>query len=432
MPFGFGKKKPKPAQVAEKVTSPKANVGEIKSPKLKGKKGIKSVVSKKKKRFIEDGFDLDLSYITPQIIAMGFPSIGAEALYRNSMVDVKRFLETKHAGHYKVYNLCAEKEYDEKEFPEFARYGHLDHNPPPFDVLAGCCRDMKAYIARDEKNVAVLHCKAGKGRTGTVISSYLQLSGEADDADEAMNMFGKARTKNNKGVTIPSQQRYVQLYGSFVKNELKQGNAPPERQVVLKRVLLTHAPKFDRSGGCDPFFKILDGVNLEKLYDMRKDKDNKIKGWRKEATREFLVDVPLNGDLKIVFYDHNRVGAPDKMFSLWLHTGFLKRNHYVFSQDMLDGASKDTKNEHFHPSFNCELFFEGIPEKEETGLHQHDAIDTAFHPEKKSKYFLDDDQKDEISEEDEDDIEALSEDEDGTVQVENLDDGEEEYEEEKE
>ena len=31
---------------------------------------VRSMVSKKKKRFTEDGFDLDLSYVTPRIIAM--------------------------------------------------------------------------------------------------------------------------------------------------------------------------------------------------------------------------------------------------------------------------------------------------------------------------------------------------------------------------
>ena len=81
------------------------------------------VVSKKKKRFIDEkeGFNLDLTYIGgkpqrpggggSQLIAMGFPSEGMEALYRNSMSEVKRFFNERHADKFKIYNLCHEKAY---------------------------------------------------------------------------------------------------------------------------------------------------------------------------------------------------------------------------------------------------------------------------------------------------------------------------------
>jgi len=53
---------------------------------------LKHLVSKNKNRYQDGKFDLDLSYITPKIVAMGFPSIGKEALYRNSISDVKSFM----------------------------------------------------------------------------------------------------------------------------------------------------------------------------------------------------------------------------------------------------------------------------------------------------------------------------------------------------
>lgn len=69
------------------------------------KNPIKALVSKRKKRFEWDGYDLDLAYITDNIIAMGFPSEKLESIYRNSMTEVQRFLQERHANHYRVYNL---------------------------------------------------------------------------------------------------------------------------------------------------------------------------------------------------------------------------------------------------------------------------------------------------------------------------------------
>ena len=131
-------------------------------------------MSKKKKRYVNDGLDLDLTYILPNIIAMGFPAERIHGMYRNSMVDVQNFFNKKYPGFYKIYNLCSEKQYKEDSFQQCSQiYTFDDHNAPPFDMMLAFCEDVAEFVKRNPKCVAAIHCKAGKGRTGLMICCYL-------------------------------------------------------------------------------------------------------------------------------------------------------------------------------------------------------------------------------------------------------------------
>ena len=49
---------------------------------------IRTVVSGKKNRFCEGGYNLDLTYVTSRIVAMAFPAEGIEGMYRNPIDQV--------------------------------------------------------------------------------------------------------------------------------------------------------------------------------------------------------------------------------------------------------------------------------------------------------------------------------------------------------
>ena len=344
---------------------------------------IRGVVSKKKKRFNESGYDLDLTYITPQIIAMGFPSTGQEALYRNPMAEVQRFFKERHDRCHKVYNLCSERSYQPTDFHQTERFPFDDHNPSALDMIGRFCSSVERYLAESPSNVVAIHCKAGKGRTGMMIACVLLHLGVCKSADESLALFGEMRTSNKKGVTIPSQVRYVYYYEQLLRRPEVTTNT-----YQITHVRMVTVPNFDPSvmgGGCDPYFHVRLLQNLGASKDQATAaaggvtwKERKVFNYLKAGVKvkkcypvERFVDLDcskmnilIRGDTKIVFFDWDQLSNDDKMCHLWFHTAFVERNFLVFDKSVIDKACKDKHCRTFDSNFKIEIYLHRVDDKE--------------------------------------------------------------------
>lgn len=200
---------------------------------------LRQLVAGPRSRHPEAG--LDLCYVTDQIIATSGPSgTYPQRAYRNPLDQLVKFLDYKHGQDWSIWEFRAEGTgYPDSEvYNRILHYPWPDHHPPPFRLVPMIMASMRNWL-RDENGkdrpgrVVVVHCKAGKGRSGTIASSYL-ISECGWAASDALIRFTERRMRPGfgQGVSIPSQLRWV----AYVDRWANSSKIYVERQIEIMEV----------------------------------------------------------------------------------------------------------------------------------------------------------------------------------------------------
>uniref|UniRef100_A0ABI7YRH2 Phosphatidylinositol-3,4,5-trisphosphate 3-phosphatase n=1 Tax=Felis catus TaxID=9685 RepID=A0ABI7YRH2_FELCA len=320
------------------------------------------LVSENKRRYKKDGFDLDLTYVTERIIAMSFPSSGQQSFYRNPIKEVVRFLDTKHQDHYQVYNLCSERAYDPKYFHYRVRRIMIDdHNVPTLSEMLAFTKEVDEWMAQDDENIIAIHCKGGKGRTGTMACACLIASEIFTTAEDSLYYFGERRTDKStstkyQGVETPSQSRYVGYFAD-VKN-IYNLNLPARKTLKIKKIVIysIHGNGNDLKVQIILHRKIVFLSSASKncwiLHDIETD----------NVIIHLSSCPPLYDDVKVRFLSSSVLPKyyDNCPFFFWFHTSFIQNNRLYLSRNELDNPHKPKTWKIYRPEFAVEVFFDEV------------------------------------------------------------------------
>ncbi|ODV97794.1 hypothetical protein PACTADRAFT_14296 [Pachysolen tannophilus NRRL Y-2460] len=141
---------------------------------------------------------LDLAYITDNLIVCSGPVDDfLHKRYRNNLDQIIDFLNANHgSNNWKFFNLRAEKlGYTLADENRIEYLPFLDHEAPPFYLIHEIVTKITDYLNSDTSKVAVIHCKAGKGRSGTIACCYLMFKNPELIPKTADEIFASKRFK---------------------------------------------------------------------------------------------------------------------------------------------------------------------------------------------------------------------------------------------
>uniref|UniRef100_A0A8C2WJR9 Tensin 3 n=2 Tax=Cyclopterus lumpus TaxID=8103 RepID=A0A8C2WJR9_CYCLU len=304
---------------------------------------------------MEEGYELDLTYVTERIIAVSFPRGCTEEIYSHNLKDVTRMLKSKHADNYLIINL-SEKRHDlTKMNPKTLDTGWPDMHAPPLDKICTICKAMESWLNTDPLHVAVIHCRGGKGRIGVVISSFVHFTDVSASADQALDRFAMRKYYDDKvsALMTPSQKRYVWILNSLLSGSMKINASP----LFLHCVVIHGIPNFDAAGVCRPYIKVYQGMQTvysSGIYHIGP-------GHRGRVCITLEPAQLLKGDIMIKCYHKSDVTSErEVVFRLQFHTGAVQGYNLMFEKEDMETANKDPR---FADYGKVELVFSEGPEK---------------------------------------------------------------------
>uniref|UniRef100_A0A8C9DF09 Cyclin-G-associated kinase n=1 Tax=Prolemur simus TaxID=1328070 RepID=A0A8C9DF09_PROSS len=271
--------------------------------------------------------DLDISYITSRIAVMSFPAEGVESAIKNNIEDVRLFLDSKHPGHYAVYNLSPRTYRPSKFHNRVSECGWAARRAPNLRNLYDICRNMHSWLRQDHKNVCIVHCVDGRAASAVAVCSFLCFCRLFSTAEAAVYMFSMKRCP--PGIW-PSHKRYIEYICDMVAEE---PITPHSKPILLKAVAMTPVPLFSKQrSGCRPFCEVY--VGGERVASTSQEYD-KMREFKIEDGRAVIpLGTTVQGDVLIIIYHaRSTLGgrlqakmASMKMFQIQFHTGFVPRN----------------------------------------------------------------------------------------------------------
>lgn len=314
---------------------------------------------------------LDMVYVTENLIGMAHPRERADLIRSNGEGNdinvVAAYLKKKHQGRFMIWNI-SEEAYDYSKFgDQVLEYKFPGHPAPPLGLLFKICTSIESWLDADEKNVAVIHCLTGKGRTATLMACVLTWLGEFESPMQALQYVAQRRSTAVDILTIPSQRRYIQYF-----TNLLDGIKPNSDPLLLRRIIINTVPVFGKatedssSVGCCPYIQLFKNGKLitstapyieTASSDPLANIDQQMQlHWIKESDSSisFQVDCVVQGDILLRCRHAASSGARVSMFRAAFHTGYVSGGVLRLTKAQLDGTASDSR---FSDDFFIDLIF---------------------------------------------------------------------------